>query len=227
MLENAATPLTHSTAKKLALFYKVDVDWLLTGQASPLKAAQERFQKEIKASGLDADAETAIEEIATWLRHLVTGNESMQKPALTRIQAIAEGFAAQCTKRNKPIRQASLEIAHIINSKTIIDYLDETDTSSDMSELWPSLLERTKNCLQNNSQYSLAKHLGISRQAVHAYIAGASAPSAEKTLQLLKWVEEMEGKEKSGSAGAATPTEARTRTKKTRKDELSSDPPKP
>ncbi len=230
-LENGASPLKFGMAKKLARFYGVSEDWLLTGQASPLGVAQERFQEAIEASGLDADAEAAIDEITLWLRQLIAGHESMRKPALAKIQAITEGFAEQCAKRNGPIRQASLEMARArFSEKTLklIDALPVDDISKDyMSELWPDLLKRIKSCLRAGSQYSLAKRLGISRQSVHQYITGASAPSAEITLRLLQWVQETEGQKNEGPAGADTPAGPVTRKRNIDQNEKIPRPPKP
>jgi len=44
------------------------------------------------------------------------------------------------------------------------------------------------------AQSQLARHLGISRQALNEWLSGSALPTAENTLQLLKWVEAEEAK---------------------------------
>lgn len=229
MLENGVTPLKIDTARKLATFFGVDAEWLMTGKASPLQEAESQWMQAIKASGLDEAAEKAIDEITAWLRQLVTGPESIRKLARAKIQSIAEGFAEQCAKRNAPIRQASLEMARArfsaTDNKVILDIIKGSDISaSEMEELWPEKREAIKAALSRGSQIALAKYLKVTPQAVSQYLTGTSAPSIEIYLQMEKWVSlYLKNKNEGPGAVRATP-EPKTRTKKTRKDELSSDP---
>jgi hypothetical protein len=71
--------------------------------------------------------------------------------------------------------------------------------------LWKLLRDRvifaTK---QRGSQSTLARHLSVSRQALNAWLSGAALPTAENTLQLLKWVEAEEAKQKNSNPGHAS-----------------------
>lgn len=210
-IESGFSTLKIDAARKLAGFFGVDVEWLLTGQASPVEAAQERFQDAVKASGLDDDAERAIDEITLWLRHLITGPESMRKPALANIQAIADRFADQCAKRNAPIRQASLEMARARFSDNIckqsVDISSGSDIStSEMQALWSKHLAQIREGLPRGGQSALAKDLGITRQAISQYLSGASAPSIEIGLRMIDWVKSRRGICNEGPADAQTST---------------------
>ena len=209
-IESGFTTLKIDTARKLATFFGVDAEWLLTGKASPLQEAESQWRQAIKASGLDADAEAAIEEITLWIRHLMTGHDSMRKAALAKIQAIAEGFAEQCAKRDRPIRQASLEMARARFSSLSVDIPQNTDTLDlGMNERWEALRSRLEMCVGNDTHSSVAKSISISRQAFHKYLKKKGVPNADTALRILTWVEDKELQQKSGSAGAATPTEAK------------------
>jgi transcriptional regulator with XRE-family HTH domain len=61
--------------------------------------------------------------------------------------------------------------------------------------LWNILKTRTLRATRiYGAQSKLARHLGISRQALNAWLSGAALPTAENTLQLLHWVEAEEVK---------------------------------
>jgi transcriptional regulator with XRE-family HTH domain len=55
-------------------------------------------------------------------------------------------------------------------------------------------LRAARATLAHGAQSALARHLGISRQALNAWLSSAALPTAENTLQLLKWVEAEEAK---------------------------------
>jgi transcriptional regulator with XRE-family HTH domain len=60
---------------------------------------------------------------------------------------------------------------------------------------------------------ALARDLGVSPQTIHAFLTGASAPSAENTLRLQAWVIETEAKKES-SESVRAPSEPKTQTRK-------------
>lgn len=74
---------------------------------------------------------------------------------------------------------------------------------------------------------TLARHLGITKQALNAYLTEASAPSAEKALRLLQWVQETEAQKNEGPAGAQTPTGPVTLRRKHHSNEKIPRPKKP
>ena len=60
---------------------------------------------------------------------------------------------------------------------------------------------------------ALAREFGVTPASVSEWLSGKSAPTAEATLHLLKWVEKAEGKQKSPGS-ALTPPERKTRKRK-------------
>jgi transcriptional regulator with XRE-family HTH domain len=52
-------------------------------------------------------------------------------------------------------------------------------------------------------QAELARHLGVSRQALNSWLSGTAFPTAENTLQLLQWVEAEEAKQTKSNPGRA------------------------
>jgi transcriptional regulator with XRE-family HTH domain len=55
------------------------------------------------------------------------------------------------------------------------------------------LIDRARGLItKRGARSKLAKHLGVSRQAVSEWFTGKSYPGAETTLRLLKWVEQQE-----------------------------------
>jgi transposase-like protein len=73
----------------------------------------------------------------------------------------------------------------------------------------------------HGAKSALAREFSVTPASVSEWLSGASAPTAETALQLLKWVERAECKQ--GSPGSAqTPPERATRTRKSRNDNLRS-----
>jgi len=61
--------------------------------------------------------------------------------------------------------------------------------------LWNPLRHRARRSAKAfGSQAALARYLGVSRQVLSTWLSGAALPTAENTLQLLKWVEAEEAK---------------------------------
>lgn len=222
------TAFSREVGEKIAEFYGVSFSWLADGiESDPLKATTAHFYQAIAASGLEESAEIALSEISLWLRCLITGPASKSERAFDRVNEILKNFAAECASKNEPIRQASLKMAQARFSSLSVDTPENTDSLVlGMNERWEAILKRLVACIGSDSHASAAKSISISRQALHKYLHKKGIPNAESALRILDWVQDMESK-KSGSAGAVTPTEARKRPKKTRKDELRSNPKKP
>jgi transcriptional regulator with XRE-family HTH domain len=70
--------------------------------------------------------------------------------------------------------------------------------------LWEKLRALAKGLTsKHGSKAKLALHLGVSRQLLNAWLCGAALPTAENTLQLLKWVEAEEAKQTKSNPGRA------------------------
>ncbi len=77
------------------------------------------------------------------------------------------------------------------------------------------LLERLNTATKSHGKKSeLATFLGVALPTVSVWLSGKQEPSGGTTLRLLEWVQAEEAKQQKGPAGATTPTEPRTRTRK-------------
>lgn len=78
---------------------------------------------------------------------------------------------------------------------------------------------------ERGAKAALAKEFGVSRQAVNAWLSGASAPEAETTLRLLEWVTADEAK-KQGVGSGSTPPAPETRVRRFKHEKPTSGPKK-
>jgi transcriptional regulator with XRE-family HTH domain len=87
--------------------------------------------------------------------------------------------------------------------------------------LWTRLSARLFRATRGfGEQALLAKRLGVTRQALNGWLSGAALPTAENTLQLLKWVEAEEAKQTKSSPGRVSPLPGRmTRKRKSTSNE--------
>ncbi len=223
--------ISEEVAGKLAEYYGVSQNWLLTGEEEdPVRLATAEYYRAIEESGLREEAAEAVHQISVFLDHFVTTDDAGRRLAVPRIVEIVEAFARECGGRNAGIREAGLKLAHA-NFSPYIKLMVENKGGGDNVEPMPALLENlitraTALTLRHGEQTELARFLKVTPQAVHAYLNGVSAPSAEITLQLQQWVEKKERESKSGSEGARTPSEPRTRKPRKSSEENQSPGPK-
>src|SRR4051794_18821646 len=88
--------------------------------------------------------------------------------------------------------------------------------------LWSELRSRLRRATESRGgQASLARRFNVSTAAVAQWLTGASAPTAETTLQLLKWVEaeEAQTKQKKRAGRAKTRPAQTTRKSKSKSHE--------
>ena len=89
--------------------------------------------------------------------------------------------------------------------------------------LWKNLRLRIREATdERGKRAALARKFKVTPQAVSEWLSGASAPTAETTLRLLKWVTKAEGKQQKGSGSVSTTAEAKTRRRKSRNENLKS-----
>lgn len=108
-----------------------------------------------------------------------------------------------------PPRTEGEKIIEQKTCKATLDTVTEPVNLTDMnqqSSLWDNLRERLVRLTQPyGSKADLARQLGVTRQAAAEWLSGASSPTAETTLHLLKWVNESERKTNApGSVEATT-----------------------
>jgi transcriptional regulator with XRE-family HTH domain len=219
--------VSNAVANALAAHFGTSAKWILTGEEEdPISLATEEYYRAIEDSGLREEAAELSHQIAVLLDYFISADDSGRRLALPRIAHMVERFAAECSARNGAIREAGMKLARAnfgAASQVILDFRDTLEDTSNMPDLWPLLLERVKECLKTARQIDLAKHLGVSKQAVNQYLHGTSVPSIEKGLRLLEWVKAEEAK-KSGPEGGGTPSEPRTQKRKS-DEKPSSGPP--
>lgn len=82
---------------------------------------------------------------------------------------------------------------HLVDFSDEIKYTEGVD--SELSE-WEQLIQRLQRLvdIERGTQSRLARHLGVTPQAVFRWLKGKAAPSADLTLRLLKWVRREESK---------------------------------
>lgn len=203
-------------ANRLTSYYGVSEKWLLTGvEDDPVKLAAADYYKAIEDSGLRAEAETLLQQTATWLDFVIVSPASAGNQARTEVLAALDHFLEVCARGNQNVLEAGKKLAeayfHDANLSKSFDKKRPIGDAVSVMHKWKSLKQRLEALTSGRgSQVELAKAIGISRQSVHQYLSGASAPSAEITLRLLEWVVAEEQKQKSPE-GAATPSEPKTR----------------
>jgi hypothetical protein len=69
---------------------------------------------------------------------------------------------------------------------------------------------------ERGARASLAAVLGVSRQVLHAWLAGKSLPTAEHTLHLRAWVAQAEVEQNKSPGSAKNTARAATQQRKTR-----------
>lgn len=93
---------------------------------------------------------------------------------------------------------------------------------------WEALRDRIRAATpKRGDRVKLAREFGVTPQAVAKWLSGASAPTAETTLQLLEWVTAEEAQQKKSSGGVSeTRPERKTRTRKSKHEQPRSGPEK-
>src|ERR1044072_5689957 len=80
--------------------------------------------------------------------------------------------------------------------------------------LWPDLRCRVQRASAAfGVKAELARKLNVTPQAVNQWLSGVSAPDAENTLQLLKWVTAEEAQKQRSPGSASNTARAATRRK--------------
>jgi transcriptional regulator with XRE-family HTH domain len=94
--------------------------------------------------------------------------------------------------------------------------------------LWSELRSRLRRATKSRgAQAALARKFNVSTAAVAQWLTGASAPTAETTLQLLEWVtaEEAQSKQKKrAGSGSTLPALKARKSKSTRNEKAKSGP---
>jgi len=122
--------------------------------------------------------------------------------------------------------------AHLRTLETIVMKTLTLPVGKDTTRLMPQgstkleeLIERVRRAVRYPGRQSeLARHLGVARQQVSAWLAGKWKPSGETALLMLEWVSAEEVKQQSGPGGDDTPPEPETRSRRTHNDTTRSNP---
>jgi len=211
--------LSAEVLKNLAAYFDVTEDWLLTGRENdPKELAKADLQRAIEDSGLQDRAEEVLAQLAIWLRFFIASDDAGRRAALPRVIEALEGFSDECAKGNARVREAGRMLARAnflhLNTETKVDISKVLEDGSSQMQRWLKLRARVKALLSTHgSKTDLAERLHVSRQMLHRYVEGNSAPNAEIALQMLEWVTAEEGKQKSPE-GALTPPEPVTQKRK-------------
>ena len=94
------------------------------------------------------------------------------------------------------------ELQKRIDTEDIKRYLIRSQMKRSLS--WNDLRRRLRAVTRNRgSQAELARRLKVTPQAVAEWLVGASAPTADKTIRILNYVEDAEAKQQKQSAGVS------------------------
>lgn len=123
-------------------------------------------------------------------------------------------FRAECGEINQALLDNGKESA-------IISIMN-----SQFGSLWNELRSRLITATKDRGTKSeLARNFKVSRQAVGEWLSGASSPSAETALGLLKWVAESENAKKEAPGRVVTTTKGKTRKRRSDHETPNSGPP--
>ncbi len=215
----ARNSMSPSMLGKLAIYFRVSPEWLETGADVDLIASlTHEYSQAIDESGLRDEAAQTAFQVGAILDGFPTLSRQTRASLSKEIGRLIDGFCQTCAERDGKIRDIGLKLARAKidpNFQSIVENSIKSDTLHSMSSLLENLLARVKKLTcAHGEKTELARVLKVSPQAVHAYLNGASAPSAEVTLQLQKWVEMRESEQKEGPAVVRATTEPKTRIRK-------------
>lgn len=195
--------------RRVAMVLQVDLPWLEIGIGQPHSSLSQ-------SEAIQRDAELlailpALLDQMTLAQLLAAANQIGGSKNLNDVRKglwlamIAPWISAQSKNASAP---GELELAqqHIIQNKWRL-------MADSEQKHWSQLLNRVARATsQRGSRAQLARMLKVTPQALNEWLQNRSAPPAEQTLRLLRWVEEIEAKQK--NAPEARKRDRRKRPKK-------------
>jgi transcriptional regulator with XRE-family HTH domain len=136
----------------------------------------------------------------------------------------SDSLATQLRAR---LRQLIADGASVPNSQAMLDNQDAMPDCCGVPQIpanLEDLMARVRAAVSDRGAKSgLAKHLGVSRQAVDQWLAGSTSPSAQTTLRLVAW---LSGAQKQNGRGdAPAPPQPETRSDRKHENSPKSGPP--
>lgn len=190
----------------------------------------ERYQPELETRVLIAEHNLRV--LRTKLRELI--DSDFFKPVSPSVE-IASGNAiesevselGQILARETRLHD-SLPTEGQNKKQSMVDsnrFHEQQQSSVAIYSSWAELREEIQMLTRaRGARAALAREFGATRQAVDAWLTGVSAPTADNTLRLLKWVNSAKAEIKTKSAGSVTSTPDAADPKKEPSNEPKSSP---